>query len=159
MGDLEMRIRFTKAAPKEAKALDAARERHAHAVDWKMSDDEVERRAEEVSRAERALAEAQGEPVEAQSTPSMWALADEWIDTIMAQNIAAGREHTRAWYNSKLISCIELQAAQEEGLMPQGGFSLVRIGEMLNAYNVDIPEEGDDAEDGDPDPTSAPGAA
>ena len=99
-----------------------------------------------------------GETVEAQSTPSMWALADEWIDSVMAQNIAAGRDHTRAWYNGKLISCIELQAAQEAGLVAQGGFSLVRIAEMLNAYDVEIVDEDGGAE-ATPDPTPGPGAA
>ena len=100
-----------------------------------------------------------GDAVELQSTPSMWALADEWIDNIMAQNIANGRDHTRAWYNGKLISCIELQAAQAADLVPQGGFSLVRIAELLNAYDVEIvDEEGGDG-DGDADPTTAPGEA
>lgn len=99
-----------------------------------------------------------GETVVTQSTPSMWALADEWIDTVMAQNVAAGRDHTRAWYNGKLIACIELQAAQAAELVPQGGFSLVRIAEMLNRYDVELVEEKAGGEDG-PDPTTAPGAA
>lgn len=99
-----------------------------------------------------------GDAVELQSTPSMWALADEWVDTIMAQNIAMHRDHTRTWYNDKLIKCIELQAAQAAGLVPQGGFSLVAIAEMLNVYDVDLPEP-DGGEEAPANPTTAPGEA
>lgn len=94
-----------------------------------------------------------GDPVETVSTPSMWALADEWVDGLRA---AGG--HTAEWYDRQLGSAIFLQAARDLGLAPEGELSVAAIAEVLNAYDVEIADEHEPEGGGNP-TTDAPGAS
>ena len=72
------------------------------------------------------------EPVETVTTPSMWALADEWADGLRAGSAA----HSEAWVSAKMTEAVFLQAAQREGLVRPGPITLVKISEMTNLYEV-----------------------
>lgn len=82
-----------------------------------------------------------GEAVETTTTPSMWALADEWLDSLIYSD-----PHTPAWIEQKLLQAIYLQAARSEGLAAPGDITLEAIAEMVNALDIDVvgePGEGD----------------
>lgn len=79
------------------------------------------------------------ETVETISTPSMWALADEWVDELRAQG-----KHTDSWYDTKLGGAIFLLAAQEAGLVPAGPITVSAIAEVINAYDIDMVEPESD---------------
>lgn len=72
------------------------------------------------------------EPVEAVTTPSMWALADEWADGLRVGD----KPHSEAWVAAKMTEAVFLQAAQREGLVRPGPITLVKISEMTNLYEV-----------------------
>ena len=71
------------------------------------------------------------EPTDTTTTPSMWANADQWIDSIVYK-----KPHTRTWVNNKLVQGIYLLAAESEGLVPPDDLSLERIAEFVNLYEV-----------------------
>ena len=87
-----------------------------------------------------------GEPVEVVSSPSMFALADEFTDTIRAKG-----GHTEEWMSSKLAGAIFVLAARDAGLMPDGPLDLASIAEVMNAYDIDM----EDPEPGEENPTTA----
>lgn len=68
-----------------------------------------------------------GEPVVTVSTPAMFALADEFADTLRALG-----GHTDQWINSKFVAAIAVQAMQAEGLAPAGELSLGLIAAAIN---------------------------
>ena len=47
------------------------------------------------------------EPTDTTTTPSMWANADQWIDSIVYE-----KPHTRTWVTNKLVQGIYLLAAE-----------------------------------------------
>ena len=71
-------------------------------------------------------------PVETVTTPSMWALADEWADGLRTGE----RPHSESWVSAKMTEAVFLQAAQREGLVRPGPITLVKISEMTNLYDV-----------------------
>ncbi len=89
---------------------------------------------------------AGGAPVEGVTTPSMWAVADEWCDTLRADG-----SHTDRWLELKMVDAICLQAAQAEGLMRGGAPTLARIAELKNLYSYEMTDGGDG---GDADPNA-----
>lgn len=101
-----------------------------------------------------------GRVVETVTTPSMWAIADEFIDGLRM----SGR-HTEAWIVRKMTFAIQMQAAQAEGLFPDGPLSVERIAEFLNLCKVEtVKTERIHPEERPEDPTPAapegdPGAA
>lgn len=104
-----------------------------------------------------------GAVTEAYSTPSMWALADEWSDALQARSYdeKTGRfEHTDEWVRVKMLDAIALQAAQEAGLLRPGAISLDRIAVMKNLYTVDVlPDEQPPEPQGDEAPLAGDGEA
>lgn len=82
---------------------------------------------------------------EAETTPGMWGIADEWADSLRAGE----RPHTAAWVNAKMTDAVFLQAAVDAGLMSHGPITLERIAQMNNLYEVadatPAPEGGEDA--------------
>jgi len=92
-----------------------------------------------------------GAPVEGVTTPSMWAVADEWCDTLRAEG-----SHTDRWIELKLVDAICLQVAQAEGLMRGGAPTLARIAELKNLYGYRMTDDGREGGDADP---NAPGPA
>lgn len=103
--------------------------------------------------------EAGGDAVKATSTPSMWAIADEWVDTLRATAAAHGLLHTKAWYDGKMVAAIQLQAARAAGILPEGPLTLGKIAEMLNAYDVSMPKDAGTGDGAGPDPTGAAAGA
>ena len=92
------------------------------------------------------------DPVEVISTPSAFALADEWVDTIRARG-----EHTPEWCDRMFGSALFLLAAQDAGLAPSGPVTTTAIAELLNAYDVDMDDPG--ADEGPNPTTGGPEAA
>ncbi|RDB70677.1 hypothetical protein [Eggerthella sinensis] len=94
------------------------------------------------------------------TTPSMWALADDFADGLRL----SGR-HSELWILRRMTFAIQMQAAQAEGLHPDGPITLERIIEFVNLCKVDnVPAERihSDEEPSDPTraaPAGAPGAA
>lgn len=86
------------------------------------------------------------------TTPSMWAVADEFADGLRASGT-----HTELWILRKMTFAIQMQAAQAEGLHPEGPVTLDGICEFLNSCKVEpvlserIHTGGDEPED----PTAA----
>lgn len=76
---------------------------------------------------------ATGKETKAVTTPSMWALADEWADRVRGRG-----GHTPAWVNAKMGQAIWLQAAQDAGLVDGDTIDLVQISEMMNRYEVEV---------------------
>lgn len=67
------------------------------------------------------------------STPSMWADADEWVDGLMASG-----KHSFEWMLNKRLHAIAYLALQDNGVLDFGDLSLVSIAEMLNAFDIDV---------------------
>lgn len=80
------------------------------------------------------------------TTPSMWALADEFADGLRVSG-----HHSEGWILRKMTFAIQMQAAQAEGLFPAGPITLERLTEFLNVCDVEEAEaeapEADEAED------------
>ena len=91
-----------------------------------------------------------GKPIQTVTTPSMWALADEWVDSLTA---AGG--HTAEWYDAKLGGMLFALAARDLGLIPDGELGVGSIAEVLNAYDIDM-ESGDEPGE-NPTPTAPAG--
>lgn len=89
-----------------------------------------------------------GKPAKTVTTPSMWALADEWVDSLRA---AGG--HTAEWYDSKLGGAIFALAAMDLGLMPEQPLGVAPIAEVLNAYDIDM-KTADEVAGANPTPTA-----
>lgn len=71
------------------------------------------------------------------TTPSMWALADEFADELRR----SGR-HTEAWVMRKFGMAIQLQAARAECLFPDGPITNGTIAEFINSCTVEnLPDE------------------
>ena len=95
-----------------------------------------------------------GKAVKTVTTPSMWALADEWVDSLKA---AGG--HTSEWYDSKLGGAIFALAAMDLGIIPEAPLGVAPIAELLNAYDVDMvsgDEQGENPTPTDPEGGPAP---
>ena len=92
-----------------------------------------------------------GDPVETVTTPSIFALADEWVDTIRAEG-----KHTPEWCDRQFGGAMFLLAAQDLGLAPKGPITVEAIATLLNAYDVDM-EDGES--EGENPTTDAPEAA
>lgn len=80
-----------------------------------------------------------GDPVEVVTTPSVFALADEWADTIRARG-----EHTDEWVDQKFGGAMFLLGAQDAGLMPSGPITLAAIAEVMSRYDVDMATADDE---------------
>ena len=97
-----------------------------------------------------------GEPVEVWTTPSDWALADEWVDGLRAASLKTTvaddgqvvlvSTHTDAWLNSKMTSAAHFLAAQSAGLMRPGPIDLGALVEMQNLYEVRDVATAEDAD-------------
>ena len=74
-----------------------------------------------------------GDPVEVVTTPSIFALADEWADTLRAKG-----GHTDEWVDQKFGGAMFLLGAQEAGLMPDGPITLEAIAEVMSRFEVDM---------------------
>lgn len=84
------------------------------------------------------------EPVAVTTTPSMWALADEWADTLRV----GPAPHSEWWLGRKMADAAALQAAQASSLVRPGAISLELIAEMNNLYKVvDQDEDGGEGAD------------
>lgn len=110
--------------------------------------------------------DADGNVVECTSTPAMWALADEWVDSLMASGA-----HTEEWRTRKLINGFEYLALQRElagktdengepvfpDMRIDGKPTLPAVAWMIDAYDVDWePIGGTDVdEDSNANPTQA----
>lgn len=90
-----------------------------------------------------------GRSVETVTTPSMWALADEFCDTIRLT-----KKHTEAWVLRKLGFAINMQAARAEGLFEDGPIDLDSIAQFLNDCTVEAVASQKAGADGE-DPTQA----
>lgn len=75
---------------------------------------------------------AGGKPVLAVTTPSMWARADEWSDTLRV----GAEPHSQAWVTAKMVDAARLLAAQAAGIVRPGALSLELIAEMTNAWEI-----------------------
>ena len=93
---------------------------------------------------------------EAYSTPSMWAIADEWADEMQARRPGA---HTDAWIRIKMLDAIALQAARAAGLVPDGEVSLEAIAELNNSYSVDVLPDDWQTSEGEAGPLPVDGEA
>ena len=89
-----------------------------------------------------------GEPVEIVTTPSIFALADEWADRLRA----AG-DHTPEWVDQKFGGAMFLLGAQEAGLVPSGPITLASIAEVMSRYDIDM-KTADEVEGENPTPTA-----
>ena len=91
-----------------------------------------------------------GEPFDVVTTPSEFARADEFVDTLRAT-----ARHSEAWLGQKMLPAVALLAAQREGRFKRGALSVGLLAEFQNAFSIaDAPvAEGRD-EDTEPDPTS-----
>ena len=87
-----------------------------------------------------------GDPVEAISTPSAFALAEEWADELRATG-----KHSPEYVDQKF------GAAQDAGLAKREPVSMAAIMQLLNAYDIDM--EADEGEPGGNPTTAAPEAA
>ena len=93
-----------------------------------------------------------GDPVEAISTPSAFALAEEWADELRA----TGR-HSAEYVDQKFGGALFLLAAQDAGLARKEPLSMAAIMSLLNAYDIDMEaDEGEPVENPTP---AAPEAA
>lgn len=94
------------------------------------------------------------------TTPSMWALADDFADALRLSG-----KHSEIWILRRMTYAIQMQAAQAEGLHPDGPITLERVYEFLNLCKVEVVDAERIHPDEDaPDPTTAapgegPGAA
>lgn len=78
-----------------------------------------------------------GREVVTVTTPSMWALADEFADDLRH----SGR-HTEQWVMRKFGLAIQMQAARAEGLFPDGMITNGSIAEFINTCTVEnLPDE------------------
>lgn len=93
-----------------------------------------------------------GRCVETVTTPSMWALADEFCDELRLT-----KKHTEAWILRKLGFAINMQAARAEGLFDDGPIDLASLAEFLNDCTVEAIESETDSSGADKsaDPTQA----
>lgn len=94
------------------------------------------------------------------TTPSMWALADDFADRLRMSD-----RHSEIWILRRMTYAIQMQAAQAEGLHPDGPITLERVYEFLNLCKVEeLDAERIHPDEDAPDPTMAapgegPGAA
>lgn len=84
------------------------------------------------------------------STPSMFALADEWADTLRA---AGG--HTEDWVNAKMAGAIFLLAAIELGLVDSQPVTLGGVAQVMNDFDVDMDDGSEGGGEANP-TTTAP---
>ena len=89
--------------------------------------------------------DADGDEVVMTTTPSMWMLADEWVDTMRARG-----NHSEVWLMNKVEQAIWLQCMIENGLLEPMPINLASIGTMLNAYDVESIEAYDQGDSEDP---------
>ena len=91
---------------------------------------------------------SEGEAFEVVTTPSEFARADEFIDTLRATG-----KHTEKWLNNKALPAIALLAAQREGRFKRGALSTGLLAEFQNRFAIeDAPVAEADRSD-EPDPT------
>lgn len=72
-----------------------------------------------------------GQKTKTITTPAMWALADEFADSLRMEG-----GHSEQWIIRKLSFAIHMQAARAEGLFPEGPIDTASIAEFLNACEV-----------------------
>ena len=89
-----------------------------------------------------------GETVEVVTTPSIFALADEWADTLRAKG-----DHTSEWVDQKFGGAMFLLGAMEAGLMPDGPITLASIAEVMSRYEVDM-QTADEVAGANPTPSA-----
>ena len=93
-----------------------------------------------------------GDPVEVVTTPSAFALAEEWADELRATG-----KHSPEYVDQKFGGALFLLAAQDAGLVRKEPLSMAAIMSLLNAYDIDM--EADEGEPGENPTPSAPEAA
>lgn len=90
---------------------------------------------------------ATGEETVVMSTPSMWALANEYQDKLLA-----GGKHTNGWALGKYITVLSMLAAAKAGLIkqPKGIPTLDEQAQFVNLFDVsEVSEEYAEAEGDD----------
>lgn len=92
-----------------------------------------------------------GEAFDVVTTPSEFARADEFIDTLRASGL-----HTERWLIARTTPAIAMLAAQRHGRWRSAKLSVEELAEFQNTNTIeDAPvKEGRDAPD-EPDPTKA----